>query len=140
MKNILFLLLICFSAHQFSQAQIIKDSLPANRSIAIDMGMKYLSKSRTQNTVGFVLLGLGLAAITGGIIETTQNLFSSDNTGATFILLGLGATVTSVPFFISGAKNKGKAEILLQYENLFHSGHLPIHTNIASIGIAFNIR
>ena len=37
-------------------------------------------------------------------------------------------------------RNKGKAEILLQYENLYHSGHLPIHANMASIGIAFNIR
>ncbi|HEV3252621.1 MAG TPA: hypothetical protein VGZ71_16790, partial [Puia sp.] len=75
-----------------------------------------------------------------GIIEASQNIFSSDNTSEIIVLLGLGATVTSVPFFVSGAKNKGKAEILLQYENLFHSGHLPIHTNIASIGIAFNIR
>ena len=139
MKKILFILLICLCANQYCKAQVIKDSLTYKKLTDKELGINYLNKSNRQNTVGFILLGLGLGAITGGIAETNNNLFTQNTSGPIIFLLGVGATVTSIPLFITGAKNKGRAEVLLHYENIFQSSHLPIEVNMGSVGIAFKI-
>lgn len=73
----------------------------------------YLQKSKTQKTVGWVLLGGGsLMAVVGAI--TFNNTYDSDSYAETdaggFLLLGgIVADLASIPFFIGSAKNARRA-------------------------------
>jgi len=73
----------------------------------------YLQKSKNQKTTGWVLLAGGTAmAITGAIIFENSDLLSDDpssENGALLFAGGVVADLVSIPFFISGAKNAGKA-------------------------------
>jgi drug/metabolite transporter (DMT)-like permease len=67
----------------------------------------YLKKSKTQKTVGFILLGAGgiaLVSISGPNTEL--------NTAAGVVILAGAAIITSIPFFIASGHNKRKANAM----------------------------
>jgi hypothetical protein len=103
MKKIIFsLTLLLFVLTSFEQTPVISKDY-------------YLKKSKTQKTVGWILLGTGAGIAAYGFI--TRNSYT-DNAGPfggqnyTGALIAIGGGVisaSSIPFFISSAKNKRKA-------------------------------
>lgn len=70
----------------------------------------YLQKSKNQKKTGWILLGGGAAmAVVGAIIFEESDDWSSIDTGGFMMLGGAAAGLTSIPFFISSAKNANKA-------------------------------
>lgn len=77
----------------------------------------YLEKSKRQKTTGFILLGGGVVAFTGGAIAMEHSKSKGENEFP-FVVGGLAMTLTSIPFFISSASNKHKAKIYMKKEAL----------------------
>lgn len=138
MRLILFFaLLLLFSSDLTAQ------KLPENNSrnpavTDLQLGQSYLKKSRTHKIIGFSLLGAGFGALAGVVIlEASGNYYDSDYYDAEAAVVGIGLSMmaTSIPFFIIGAKNKGRAEVLLRDEKIFgRSAGMP--KSIRGIGIA----
>jgi hypothetical protein len=117
MKKFLFaLLLLVFVLQTFSQSD-------KGSTLSKDY---YLQKSKNKNTIGWILLGGGTAMIVGGAIfypkresppsySSFSSAFSSFSEAFTLnandiiILIGTGADIISIPFFISAHKNKKRA-------------------------------
>lgn len=118
MKRILIAITICSMAANMGWSQV--NQQPSPKMTDPELGHYYLNKSKKQKTTGFILMGVGLAAWFGGAAMMVQDDLegNSIDNGAVVMYLGFGATVASVPLFISAAKNKGRAEILLRYENV----------------------
>ncbi|HMO32357.1 MAG TPA: hypothetical protein PKE63_09280 [Lacibacter sp.] len=75
----------------------------------------YLDKSKSQRITGWVLAGAGSAMIIGGYIGFQENfdLFGPGGENEAWImLLGVPVALSSIPFFISASKNKGRAEMM----------------------------
>jgi hypothetical protein len=77
----------------------------------------YTQKAKNQNTTGWVLLAGGAAAATTGLIIASNNfeIFGDENdaeftAGGVILIVGTASMLGSIPFFISGAKNKGRAQ------------------------------
>jgi hypothetical protein len=105
-KTILPLVFILTTASSFAQTT----------STDVKTKEYYITKSRHQKTIGWIMLGGGVA-LTGlgiaiGAAETIDYaLGSSSNTGAgtAFVIVGAASTLGSIPFFISAGHNKSKA-------------------------------
>ena len=117
MKNIVcFLTLLLFVLGSFSQTPAPSKDY-------------YLKKSKTQKTVGWVMIGGGVVMTTISILipyKQSDNPFdyltySNASGGAAILLLGgIGTALGSIPFFISSAKNKRKAaSIVISDQNIF---------------------
>jgi hypothetical protein len=98
----------------------------------------YLQKSKTQKTVAWVLMASGVGMmITGAVINSTQSWENiagglvgetptDENKGLWLCYVGGAATITSIPFFISGSKNKKRAaSVALSNQNI----HVPLQNN-----------
>ena len=102
MKKVIFCLtLLLFVVRSFSQIPALSKDY-------------YLKKSKTQKTVGWIMLGGGAAMATIGLVvsnhqinEDPLNYLVSDKTAGLVILTlaGIGTAVGSIPFFLSSAKN-----------------------------------
>src|SRR6266542_6050011 len=105
MKEILtFCLLLSIAITTFSQP----DTVIPNRSIKTD----YLKKSKNQKTIAWVLLGGGTTMLVTGLIiarNAPANPNEDFNNGASLSVIGVLVDLASIPFFIAGARNKGKA-------------------------------
>ena len=106
MKKIIFsLTLLLFVARCFSQTT-------SSPKLSKDY---YLQKSKTQKTIGWVLLAGGTAMVVGGAISEPKAKPSSLSDAYNFnasdiiILIGTGVDIISIPFFISAHKNKKRA-------------------------------
>ncbi len=106
MKKIVFVLtLLLFAVKSFSQT-------PSSSLLSKDY---FLQKSKNQKTIAWVLLGSGLGiAATGGIVQLIHENkraggFDLDFTGAWIAIAGGVVGLSSIPFFISSAKNAGEA-------------------------------
>lgn len=120
MKKILFpLTLLLFVIESFGQTE-------ASRTASKDY---YLQKSKNQKTVGWVMLGGGVAMATVGLIITSKHvnddpfeaLSNLGTSGGAVILTiaGIGSALGSIPFFISSSKNARRAAaISFKYKNL----------------------
>ena len=84
----------------------------------LELGQYYLSKSKSQKTIGWILLGGGLALYIGGIATYSDLYDDQDTEAGIMVLTGSIATIASIPLFITAAKNKGRAEILLRNQNI----------------------
>ncbi len=112
MKKIVFsLTLLLFVAKSFSQSTALSKDY-------------YLKKSKNKKTVGWLMLGGGVAMTTIGIIiasgQTNDRLndpfgvdpFSGNEGAAIVAVAGLASALGSIPFFISSAKNARKAAMI----------------------------
>jgi hypothetical protein len=99
-----------------------------------ELGLYYLQKNKRQKTTGWILLGGGLALYTAGIVSFSNNIWSESTGGAEVLALaGSLSMIACIPVFITAAKNKGRAEILLRNQNI-PLGRLPAKQ--LSLGIA----
>ena len=118
------------------------DSLPGtmkNRELA----EQYVAKSRNRIALGSVLLGVGIAATIGGWIGTLNHYDVLDGTGSGYVALwlcGIGSAVSGTVLVATGFHLKRKAQLLLQNDNISKSYHVPIKSNIISLGVAFNLK
>lgn len=87
----------------------------------------YLQKSKQQKTAAWILLGGGAALATAGGIWWSQTFTifgetsSEESTAGALVAIGGVAMLSSIPLFISSAKNKGRAEsvtVNLKFEKL----------------------
>ena len=98
------------------------------------MGTYYLKKSKQQKTIGWILLGAGVSLTIVGGQQVSKDIFSESSGGEALMLIGNLSALASIPVFLSAAKHRGRAEILLRNQNipLTHvSG-----TRLTSIGVA----
>jgi len=93
--NISIIFLLVISIASFSQQKTTSPTLTKQ---------DYLKKSKSQKTAGWILLGGGAALLT---YAATGDI-SLDGL-STIVVLGGVATLASIPFLISSAKNKKKA-------------------------------
>ena len=116
MKKILaIILLLSFSAASFSQEQVS----PVKKKTKQD----YLYKSYKQKNTGFIMLGLGVAAMLGGALIASSDVdysnmwgspdqaSSSNGTdaGAFLFIAGSASAIGSIFFFVAAGNNKHKA-------------------------------
>jgi hypothetical protein len=100
-KIILSLILLSFVVKSFGQTTL---NLASSKD-------HYLKKSRTQKTIGWILLGTGAGIAAYGLI-TINNYTDNEFTGALIAIGGGVVGASSIPFFISSARNKRKAATL----------------------------
>lgn len=103
-----------------------------------ELGLQYLKKSRSFKIAGWSFLAGGIIITSIGASMATQDIFNPNTGGESLALVGSFITLGSIPCFIAGAKNKGRAEILLRNENIMLSNKKTAFT-FPSIGIAFNL-
>ncbi|HEX6847537.1 MAG TPA: hypothetical protein VF144_11200 [Chitinophagaceae bacterium] len=123
------LLLIAFAFTTYSQQ--VKDKgqkLPS----------EYLKKSRKLKTTGFILLGSGVAMITGGALAMSHST-SKGGTEGLIILGGLTMATTSIPFFILSASNKRKANLYMKREALLSAPGIRIGVGYNSVGVRIDL-
>ena len=95
----------------------------------------YLKKSKSQKTVGWILVGGGTTLIIGGAIfftgaailsiATLQDPAKNGTDVAAYILLtGVVADIVSIPFFISAAHNKRIASSISLGTNKFYDDQI----------------
>ena len=104
-----------------------------------ELGLKYLKRSRQFKVAGWSLLAGGIILSTIGVNQATSDLFSNNHAGETLSLAGSIITIASIPCFITGAKNKGRAEILLRNENILVSDKYKYSSNFLAVGLAFKL-
>src|SRR5215203_3768979 len=135
MKKMVLIILTSCLFFQSGYAQKFKDSLM--RLSDYDLGTYYLKQSKNQKTIGWVLLGAGVTSTIVGGQQASKDIFN-ESSGEAWAIFGALSTVASIPVFLSAAKNKGRAEILLRNQNipLTHvSG-----TRLLSVGIGLPLR
>ena len=143
MKKIILMFAISLCILQISTAQTIQDTTTPKKITNQDLGIQYLEKGKQLKTTGFVVLGLGVAAWIGGAVGTYNNydLFTGEGSGYVVLWsLGVGATVTGIVLLSRSHFYLHKAHVIMRNENISRSYHVPIKSNIASIGIAFSIK
>jgi hypothetical protein len=125
MKTLIKTVLLCLMGSTMCYGQVVPQ--PPQKMTDVELGHYYLDKSKKQKTWGFVLAGVGLGCIFGAsaMIANDDWYDEGNEAGYTALsLIGTGAIIGTIPLFTSAAKNKGRAEILLRYENV-PLGYLP---------------
>ncbi len=134
MKKLLFVLSLSLFASNIN-AQVTQDPKMYNRADDIELGKHYKKKAKNQNITGWVMLGGGIAMlVTSGYV-----VWESEAGGAVLALAGTISTVGSIPMFIMGAKNKGRAEILLRSSNIPLSFDPGKNIPVKSVGIGITL-
>jgi hypothetical protein len=144
--KILILIFIAIFAFGKSWAVFSRDTIPAGKENVLPAYTGLLKKSNRQQTAGWVLFGTGGAlGIIGASIAWYEimTLFTPDakdhsNTADVLMYGGLGLMLLSIPFIVSGYKNRRKAKLFMKQESLrFNTGFQAIHP-LTSIGIKLN--
>ncbi|AFD07475.1 hypothetical protein [Solitalea canadensis] len=116
MKTFLLFLAMIFLTEPILLAQI--DTL--SKSSNYELGAKYLKKSKSQKTIGWVMVGAGTALIIAGAAtnssssDTGWESLNTDVNQGILITSGCLVGLGSIPLFIAGRKNRKKAEIYLK--------------------------
>jgi hypothetical protein len=104
-----FTLLFLFGMNAFGQQSLPEDTLTSEH---------YLKKSKKQNTVAKVFLGVGTAAVVGGVLISTApdddvgKVLSTVFIGVPLILAGVVLDLVSIPLFKSASISKKRAREL----------------------------
>src|SRR5258705_11482225 len=104
MKSQIILFLLMLSVSSVTAQQMVNTMQKVNKD--------YLKKSKKEKRTAWILLAGGTASFTGGLIAMNHTQSKGGNEFP-FVLGGLMATISSVPFFISSAVNKHKARLEL---------------------------
>jgi hypothetical protein len=99
----------------FASLTAVTFSQQISSSATIDK-TDYLQKSKHQKTTAWILLGGGAVLIGGSLISAISEVakskyfFDANTTGSTILFFtGIAAAGSSIPFFISSGRNKGRA-------------------------------
>ena len=128
------MILLSFLVKPFGQTTLnLSSSKDFNLSSFKDLNLSsskysYLKKSKTQKTIGWILLAAGAGIAAYGLITInnyTDNQWGFNITGALIAIAGGVIAASSIPFFISSARNKRKATTLSfsTKKNLFLQQH-----------------
>lgn len=98
MKNIILLILVMI----ISESIFGQQNHPASTRLT---KQDYLQKSKRQRTTARILSGSGFLGFGVGFL-TLGGKQSNSVDNAIMILTGMGAMITSIPFYISSGKNK----------------------------------
>jgi hypothetical protein len=101
-KALMSIALLAFVTNIYAQDQTSKAS----------MKEYYLQKSKDKKTTGFVMFGIGTAAIIGGTISANNNpndVYSVSDAEGFLIVGGIILDLVSIPFFISAGHFSSKA-------------------------------
>ena len=75
----------------------------------------HIEKMKSNKTNGWITLGIGVGALTGGIAITMNNILSKSPPGANaLVVIGLASTIVSIVSFEKASKHKKEAKIQLQ--------------------------
>jgi hypothetical protein len=80
--------------------------------------LKYMKKRSTNKTLGWMLLGSGVALSGGYYLINAANGFNGPNKGEGMFEVGIATAALSTPFFIMAGANKRKARLALKGERL----------------------
>lgn len=108
----------------------------------IELGQYYKQKSKNQKTAGWALLGGGAVFTIGGFFIMQNSVFQNDGAfagGSIAFFAGTAAMIASIPVFISGSKNKRRAEFYLKQHNIPLSLENKRNIPVRSLGIGINI-
>ncbi len=107
-------------------------------------GEYFLDRSKKQQKIAWILLGTGAAAITTGILIEAPERGTGNSqsfTGGLIVVGGILSSLTSVPFFISSAKNKRRAislSIMNQRSRQFR-GNTMVLRDLPSISLGISL-
>jgi len=106
MKKIISVSLILLFSFSIIAQEIVKDKT------------YYLDKSKKQKTLGWVFAGVGTSMIVLGTITFSQNFnpVGGGNEGGFLVVLGTPIALSSIPFFISASRNKGRSEATVGFK------------------------
>ena len=105
-----------------------------------ELGHYYQQKGGNQKKIAWWMLGGGAGLLGAGVLLA----FSAENYGKFYagsgaVVLGTVSMVASIPVFITGAKNNGRANVLLRQSNVAISMESKRNIPIRSVGIGFTI-
>ncbi len=121
MKKLFLICCVFLLTTHLVNAQTIK--LPKTESTK-SLYDNYLEKYKGYRTTGRVLLGSGIGLIIGGGIAFAAYAKQGYNGGAPktaetlFFIIGPGAALASIPFFVLAKQNKRKAELAIKGESV----------------------
>lgn len=134
MKKLLFVLSLSLFLSNIN-AQVTQDPKMYNRADDIELGKHYKKKAKNLNIAGWAMLGGGISML----VASSYVVWESEYGGTALALAGTISTVGSVPMFIAGAKNKGRAEILLRSSNIPLSFDPGKNIPVKSVGIGITL-
>jgi len=123
-------------------AQVNPDKHVQKPMTDLELGQYYSQKSKKLKNTGWALLGVGAGLITSSIVVAWNVSYYNETayvaSGIAF-LAGTGSMIASIPVFVAGAKNKGRAEILLRQHNIPLSLGKSRNIQLKSVGIGITI-
>ncbi len=141
MKKLPIILLLIIVISQQLSAQVKTDSFSQMRISDRELGLKYLKKANKQRTTAWLLLGSGIAMEIIALSVAGEDIYSDIDGPEVLLLVGTFITIACIPVFISAAKNRGRAEILLRYENIrVYNSNGSGKEGVISLGLAIPLR
>jgi hypothetical protein len=142
MKKLIILFTItCLTSNL--NAQVTTDKSTQKPLTDFELGQYYHQKSKKMKNTGWALLGAGAGLVAGSMLIAGNADFENEvawiGSSIAFIA-GTGSMIASIPVFVSGAKNKGRAEILLRENNIPLSLESKRNIPVRSVGIGIPIR
>jgi len=131
MKKSLIILTLIFIAFNSNSQQIKNNSYELSSE-------DHFVKSKKRLKTGLILLGGGVVMFAGGSYALEHGTGKSGY-GALFILGGMAMAATSIPFFISSASSKHKANLYMRKEALMLSPNLEAGIVYNSIGVKIDL-
>lgn len=147
MKKVFFLLLLIgFSLHNYAQQDVstLKLKFEDNTHGALK------KKSRSQRTAGILVGSAGTLLSFVGVLVWAEG-YSSDyywwetqddskvRAGEVMIIAGTVVALSSIPLFISSARNRRKADLILKNEKVMITPKLSNGQRLLSAGIVLNL-
>ena len=139
MKTLIFSIFIIMPS-LISQAQINPTNPKQLNLTDKELANKYLKKSKSQKTIGGLLLVSGITVAGIGVLVNLHRTFGEDKEEAYgYYYLGAGLCTVSVPFLISAGQNKKAAQLILRKEKISVAGTKGNASGIYSIGFGLKI-
>jgi hypothetical protein len=123
-------------------AQVNPDQQIQRPMTDFELGQYYNQKSKKLKNTGWTLLGIGAGLFTTSLVVAGNADYYTEAAfvfSTIAILAGTGSMIASIPVFVAGAKNKGRAEILLRHDNIPLSLERSRSIHLKSVGIGISI-